>query len=61
MSYFMESKLKKIPVDSWRHVNAVIIEAVEALETQYSIILDGSYVIFINQSLCPFHLTQYNR
>ena len=42
----MESKLEKIPIDSWGRVNAVIIETVEALETRYSIILSGSNVIF---------------
>ena len=42
----MESKLKKISVDSWWRVNAVIIETVEALETRYAIILNGSNVIF---------------
>ena len=46
MSYFMESKVKKISVDSLRRVNAVIIETAEAFETQYSIILSGSNVIF---------------
>ena len=46
MSYFMESKLEKTSTDSWWHVNAVIIETVEALETRYSIILSGSNVIF---------------
>ena len=43
---FHESKLKKISIDSWWHVNAVIIEIVEALETRYSTILSGSNVIF---------------
>ena len=43
---FHESKLKKISIDSWWHVNAVIIETVEALKTRYSIILSGSNVIF---------------
>ena len=38
----MESKLKKIFVDSWWCVNAAIIETVEALETRYSMILSGS-------------------
>ena len=42
----MESKLKKLSVDSWWRVNAVIIETVEALETRYSTILSGSKVIF---------------
>ena len=42
----MESKLKKISVDSWWRVNAVIIETVEALETRYPIILSGPNVIF---------------
>ena len=42
----MESKLKKIPIDSLWRVNAVIIETVEALETRRSIILNGSNVIF---------------
>ena len=42
----MDSKLKKISVDSWWRVNAVIIDTVEALETQYSIILSESNVIF---------------
>ena len=46
MSYFMENKLKKISIDSWWRVNAVIIETVQALETRYSIILSGSNVIF---------------
>ena len=46
MSYFMGGKLKKISIDSWWGVNAVIIETAEALETQYSIILSGSNVIF---------------
>ena len=46
MSYFMENKLKKISIDGWLHVNAVIIETTEALETRYSIILGGSNVIF---------------
>ena len=46
MSYFIESKLKKISVDSLWRVNAVMIETVEALETQYFIILSGSNVIF---------------
>ena len=46
MSYFMESKLKKITIDSWLRVNAVIIETTEALENRYSIILGGSNVIF---------------
>ena len=46
MSYFMESKLKKISIDGWLRVNAVIIETTEALETRYSIILSGSNVIF---------------
>ena len=46
MSYFMERKLKKITIESRWRVNAVIIETVEALETQYSIILSGSNVIF---------------
>ena len=49
MSYFMESKLKKISTDSWWRVDAVIIETVEALETQYSIILSGSSAIFWNK------------
>ena len=40
----MESKLKKISIDSW--LNAVIIETVEALETRYFTILSGSNVIF---------------
>ena len=42
----MESKLKKISIDSWRRMNAVIIETVETLETRYSIVLGGSNVIF---------------
>ena len=42
----MESKLKKILIDSWLRVNAVIIAKVEALETRYSIILSGANVIF---------------
>ena len=46
MSHFMEGKLKKISVDRWWRVNDVIIESVEALETRYSIILNGSDVIF---------------
>ena len=45
MSYFMDSKMKKISIDSWWRVNAVIIEIVEALETRYSIFLSGSNVI----------------
>ena len=46
MLYFMESKLKNISIYSRWRVNAFIIETVEALETQYSIILNGSNVIF---------------
>ena len=46
MPYFMESKIKKLSVDSWLRVNDVMIETVEALETRYSIILSGSNVIF---------------
>ena len=46
MSYFMESKLKKISTDSWWRVNAVIIETVEALETRYTISLSESNVMF---------------
>ena len=46
MYYFMESKPKRTSVDSWSRVNAVIIETAEALETQYSIVLSGSNVIF---------------
>ena len=46
MSYFVESKLTKISIDSWWPVNAVIIETVQALETWYSINLSGSNVIF---------------
>ena len=46
MSYFMENKLKKISIDGWLRVNAVIIETTEALETRYSIILSRSNVIF---------------
>ena len=42
----MESNLKKILIDSWWRVNAVVIVTVEALETRYSIILNGSDVIF---------------
>ena len=42
----MEGKLKKISIDSWLRVNAVIIETTEALENRYSIILGGSNVIF---------------
>ena len=61
MACFMECKLKKISIDSWWCVNAVIIETVEALETRYSIILSGSNVISLNQSLCPCHFTRYNR
>ena len=38
--------MKKISIDSWWRVNAVIIETVEALETRSSIILSGSNVIF---------------
>ena len=44
--YFMESKLKKISINSWWRVNAVIIETLEALETLYFIILRGSIAIF---------------
>ena len=73
MSHFMEGKLKKISVDRWWRVNDVIIESVEALETRYSIILNGSDVIFQKnkktknnnkptttkkQSLCPCQLTR---
>ena len=61
ISYFMESKLKKIPIDSWRLVNAVIIETVKALKTRCSIIRSGSNVIFWTQSLSPCHLTRNNR
>ena len=46
MSYFTESKLKKVSIDSWWRMKAVIIESVEALKIQYSIILSGSNVIF---------------
>ena len=42
----MASKLKKIAIDSWRRVNAVIIETVEALETRYFTILSGYSVVF---------------
>ena len=45
MSYFMESELKKISLDSKWRVKAVIIETVEALETRYSILLSGSNAI----------------
>ena len=45
-SNFIESKLKKISIDSWRRMNAVIIETVEALEKRYSVFLSGSKVIF---------------
>ena len=46
MLCFMESKLKKMSVDSVWRVNAVLTETVEVLETRYSIILSGSNVIF---------------
>ena len=46
ISYFMESELKKILIDSWWCMNAVIIETVETLETRYSIFLSRSNVIF---------------
>ena len=42
----MESKLKKISIDSLLRVNAVIIETVDALETRYPIVLSGPNVIF---------------
>ena len=37
----MGSKLKRISIDSWRRVNVVKIETVEALGTRNSIILSG--------------------
>ena len=53
MSYFMDSKLKKLSIDSWWRANAVIIETVEALETRYSIILSGSSAMFKTNHFVP--------
>ena len=44
--YFMKRKLKKMSIDGWWRVNAVITETFEALETRYSIIPSGSNLIF---------------